>query len=146
MHRENVTAGKYLTLLKKVSWYLRTTVTVKTAKDLQVLEKLPSYSFQKKYIELKGNLKFYELKGSSGSHIQRGFCENCGSGILSYAKEIPHINFIKAGTLDDSSWVKADSNFFIDSAHDWNKPDNTIKSFNKNPSMISNIKTLIKSF
>ena len=100
----------------------------------------------KKYIELKGNLKFYELKGFSGSHIQRGFCENCGSGILSYAKEIPHINFIKAGTLDDSSWVKADSNFFIDSAHDWNKPDNTIKSFNKNPSMISNIKTLIKSF
>ena len=100
----------------------------------------------KKYIKIKGILKFYELKGSSGSHIQRGFCENCGSGILSYAKEIPHIHYIKAGALDDSSWVKVDSNFFVDSAHDWNKPDNSIKSFNKNPSMISNIKTLIKSF
>jgi hypothetical protein len=70
----------------------------------------------KKHIDMIGTLKFYEVKGSSGSHIKRGFCENCGSGILSYSKEIPHINYIKAGTLDDSSWVNVDSNFFVDSS------------------------------
>ena len=100
----------------------------------------------KKHIEIEGTLKFYEVKGSSGSHVRRGFCVNCGSAILSYAKEIPHIQYIKAGSLNDSSWVKVDSNFFTDSAHDWNKPDETIKSFKGNPSIISNIKTLFKSF
>ena len=100
----------------------------------------------KKHIEIEGTLKFYEVKGSSGSHVRRGFCKNCGSAILSYAKEIPHIQYIKAGSLNDSSWVKVDSNFFTDSAHDWNKPDETIKSFKGNPSIISNIKTLFKSF
>jgi hypothetical protein len=100
----------------------------------------------KKHIDMIGTPKFYEVKGSSGSHIKRGFCENCGSGILSYSKEIPHINYIKAGTLNDSSWIDIDSNFFVDSAHDWNKADESIKSFKGNPSLTSNIKTLFKSF
>ena len=100
----------------------------------------------KKHIDMIGTPKFYEVKGSSGSHIKRGFCENCGSGILSYSKEIPHINYIKAGTLDDSSWVNVDSNFFVDSSYDWNKPDESIKNFKGNPSLTSNIKTLFKSF
>ena len=55
----------------------------------------------KKNITMEGQLKFYEVKGSSGSHVRRGFCENCGSGVISYAKEIPHIYYIKAGTLED---------------------------------------------
>ena len=43
-------------------------------------------------------------------------------------------------------WVEIDSNFFTDSAHNWNKPDESIKSFKGNPNIISNIKTLLKSF
>ena len=100
----------------------------------------------KKNITMNGILKFYEVKGTSGSHVRRGFCETCGSGVLSYVKEMPHIQFIKAGTLNDSSWLNIDSNFFTDSAHQWNTPDDSIKSFKRNPSMISNIKTLFKSF
>ena len=100
----------------------------------------------KKYLKLEGELKYFEVKGSSGSHIRRGFCEHCGSGILSYAKEVPHILYIKAGTLDDSSWLKIDSNFFTDSSHDWNKPSEAPKSFKRNPTMSSNFITLLKSF
>ena len=100
----------------------------------------------KKYLKLEGGLKYFEVKGSSGSHIRRGFCEHCGSGILSYAKEVPHILYIKAGTLDDSSWLKIDSNFFTDSSHDWNKPSEAPKSFKRNPTMSSNFITLLKSF
>ena len=70
----------------------------------------------RKYIDIKGDLKYFECKGSSGSTVRRGFCDNCGSGVLSYAKEIPHIVYVKAGTLDDSSWVTIDSNFFTKSA------------------------------
>ena len=100
----------------------------------------------KKYLKLEGELKYFEVKGSSGSHIRRGFCEHCGSGILSYAKEVPHIFYIKAGTLDDSSWLKIDSNFFTDSSHDWNEPSEAPKSFKRNPTMSSNFITLLKSF
>ena len=99
----------------------------------------------KKYVDLKGKLKFYESKGSSGSHVRRGFCPNCGSGILSYAKEFSRIFYIKAGVLDDSSWIKVDSNFFTKSACDWSKPDKSIKSFEGNPSLLSGLKTIIKS-
>ena len=99
-----------------------------------------SYSFK------KGEPKYFESKGTSGSHVRRGFCSTCGSGILSYARELPHILFIKAGTLDDSSWVKIDSNFFTKSANDWNKPDESIKCFEGNPGIMYNLKTLIKSF
>ena len=100
----------------------------------------------KKYVDLKGEPKYFESKGTSGSHIRRGFCSICGSGILSYARELPHILFIKAGTLDDSSWVKIDSNFFTKSSYDWNKPDETIKCFDGNPGVMYNLKTLFKSF
>ena len=100
----------------------------------------------RKYVDIKGDLKYFESKGSSGSHVRRGFCDNCGSGVLSYAKEISHIVYVKAGTLDDSSWVKIDSNFFTTSSNDWNKPDESVKCFEGNPGIMSGLKTLLKSF
>ena len=99
----------------------------------------------KKNLLVTGELKFFETKGSLGLNIKRGFCNNCGSGVLSYAKELPMLRFLKVGTLDDSSWVKADSNFFSESAHDWNKVDKEVKSFKGNPDMISNIKAVLKA-
>ena len=66
--------------------------------------------------------------------------------MLSYAKEIPHILYLKAGTLNDSSWLTIDSNFFIKSANQWNAPDESIKCFDGNPGIMSGIKTLLKSF
>ena len=100
----------------------------------------------RKHLDLNGELKYFEIKGSSGFHIRRGFCQNCGSGVLSYQKELSHIVFIKVGTLDDSSWVEVDSNFFTDSANNWNTPDQSVKSFKGNPDIPSSIKTLLKSF
>ncbi len=100
----------------------------------------------KKYVDIKGELKYFESKGSSGSHVRRGFCPNCGSGVLSYTKELSHILFVKAGTLDDSSWVKIDSNFFTKSANSWNKADESIKCFDGNPGLMAGLKTLLKSF
>ena len=66
--------------------------------------------------------------------------------MLSYAKEISHILYIKAGTLNDSSWLTIDSNFFTKSANQWSAPDKSIKCFEGNPGIMSGIKTLLKSF
>ena len=100
----------------------------------------------KKYVDLNGELKYFESKGSSGSHVRRGFCPNCGSGVLSYSKELPRILFEKAGTLDDSTWVKIDSNFFTKSANAWDSADESIKCFDGNPGLMSGLKMLLKSF
>ena len=100
----------------------------------------------KKNLSISGEPKYFESVGNQGMHINRGFCEKCGSGILSFAKELDRVIFIKAGTLDDSSWVTIDSNYFTESADDWNKPNDHIKSFNQNPNLFENIKTVLKSF
>ena len=100
----------------------------------------------KKYVDLNGELKYFESKGSSGSHVRRGFCPNCGSGVLSCSKELPRILFVKAGTLDDSTWVKIDSNFFTKSANAWDSADESIKCFDGNPGLMSGLKMLLKSF
>ena len=84
-------------------------------------------------LEVNGEIKYYSVTGSAGSHISRGFCENCGSPLISFVEENPNIKFIKAGSLDDSSWVSADSNFFSSSASPWSPVDEDIHTFTHNP-------------
>ena len=98
-----------------------------------------------KKFKLDGELKFYESKGSLGTTIRRGFCAECGSGVVSYAKQLPMLKFVKAGTLDDSSWLKINSSFFSKSAEEWNAPVKDIKCFDGNPDMVSSLKNVIKS-
>ena len=82
---------------------------------------------------IEGDLKNFSVLGSAGSHISRGFCENCGSPLISFVEENPDLKFIKAGSLDDSSWVSPDSNFFSTSAIPWSPVDEGIHSFTHNP-------------
>tara|TARA_Y100000768_G_C23953075_1_gene671260 strand:+ start:948 stop:1391 length:444 start_codon:yes stop_codon:yes gene_type:complete len=98
-----------------------------------------------KKLTIEGELKFYESKGSLGTNIRRGFCSNCGSGVMSYAKQMPMLKFLKAGTLDDSSWLKINSSFFSKSSEEWNAPVENIKCFEGNPDMLSSLKNVIKS-
>ena len=62
-------------------------------------------------LKLNGEAKTYTVTGTDGSQVTRGFCPNCGSQVLSYVEEMPALRFVKAGTLEDSSWVSSDSSF-----------------------------------
>ena len=44
-------------------------------------------------LNIKGELKFFSVKGSAGSHISRGFCPECGSPVVSFVEENPAIKF-----------------------------------------------------
>ena len=70
---------------------------------------------------------------NSSTNIERGFCGKCGSPVLSFIEEMPAVKFVKAGSLDDSSWLKIDSNFYSSSAHSWSPIDEDILSFTHNP-------------
>ena len=86
-------------------------------------------------LEIDGNLKFFTVQGSGGSHISRGFCENCGSPLISFVEENADIKFIKVGSINDSSWVNADSNFWSSTSNKWSPVDETIHSFSHNPDL-----------
>ena len=56
-------------------------------------------------LEIEGELKTYEDTGDSGAPVYRQFCPECGSPVFTRLDRGDGLMFIKAGTLDDTSWV-----------------------------------------
>lgn len=84
-------------------------------------------------LHMSGDCKTYTVVGTDGAHVTRGFCPNCGSPIISYTEEDAGTRFIKAGSLDDPSWVVAASSYWSTSAHSWSPVDPELPSFTHNP-------------
>lgn len=84
-------------------------------------------------LSLNGNYTLYEKRGTDGSHVQRGFCPTCGGQMLTYVREVPGFVFVKAGTMDDTSWVEIAANCWTHSASPWSPADQTITGFPANP-------------
>lgn len=87
-------------------------------------------------LQINGELKYYTITGSAGSNVSRGFCAECGSPLISFVRENPDIKFIKAGSIDDSTWINADSNFWSSAAKSWSPVDETIHTFTHNPDFV----------
>ena len=86
-----------------------------------------------KSLKINNNYKVYSVIGHDGTNVHRGFCPNCGSPIISYVTEQPDLRFIKAGSLDDSSWIKIESSFWSISANKWDPVNENIPCFEQNP-------------
>jgi hypothetical protein len=84
-------------------------------------------------LQAHGELKSYTVTGADGSHVTRCFCPHCGSGVISYVEELPDIRFVKAGTLEDSSWVTIASSFWSSTAEPWSPVDSGCVAFERNP-------------
>jgi hypothetical protein len=54
-----------------------------------------------------------------GDDTQRSFCSACGSPVFSIAAVAPELALIKAGTLDDASWVEPAVEAWTRSAQPW---------------------------
>ena len=70
-------------------------------------------------IDLTGNLKIYEDRGESGGGVQRKFCPDCGSPIVSLVASAPGMIWVKAGTLDDTTSLSPAMNIFTKSKQHW---------------------------
>ena len=86
-------------------------------------------------LQASGELKTYTVTGTDGSHVTRGFCPTCGSQLISYVEEMPELRFVKAGSMDDSSWVEIDSSFWSETAEPWSPVDSEHTVFPRNPVM-----------
>jgi hypothetical protein len=54
-----------------------------------------------------------------GQDTQRHFCSACGSPVFSIAAVAPELTFIKAGSLDDASWLEPAVEVWTSSAQPW---------------------------
>lgn len=80
-------------------------------------------------------MNYLSVKGTDGLTIESGFRETCGSPIISRAigaKDLENIRFIKAGSLDYSSWLKVRTAIWKSSAKPWDMANGEMPCFGKN--------------
>lgn len=56
------------------------------------------------------------------TNTNRSFCSRCGSPVVSRIDAMPGLAFIKAGTLNDTSWITPAFEFWCRSAQPWVPP------------------------
>lgn len=80
----------------------------------------------------KGVTKTYSSLGDSGGTVTRHFCGDCGTPMFS-APPRSQIWVIKAGTLDDPSWLTISGALYTSSAQPWAHIDPALPTFEKMP-------------
>ena len=83
--------------------------------------------------EGQDSLGEYLDQGETGGAVRRRFCRNCGSPLLSLVESVPGVGFIKAGTLDDRSWLAPTMHIWCDTAQPWVNIDQEMVQFPRNP-------------
>jgi len=97
---------------------------------LSIIVGVPAGSIR---FEGEESLGTYADRADSGRSVNRRFCKNCGSPIVSLVEMIPNLHFIKAGTLDDKSWLQPTMHVWCDSAQPWVQIPEGMQKFAKNP-------------
>jgi hypothetical protein len=71
-------------------------------------------------LHISGETKVFDTIGSDrGEAAHRHFCGNCGSPIISVLADAEDIAWIKAGTLNDASWLEPELEAWTSSAQPW---------------------------
>ena len=72
-------------------------------------------------LEVQGEMTTYVDTGDSGQTLDRNFCARCGSSISSEPSAMDTITVLKAGSLDDTSWVRPVMEIYCDSSQQWTR-------------------------
>ncbi len=76
-------------------------------------------AFETSQVTIAGELRRFASTADSGNRLQRGFCPTCGTPVSSEAEARPHLIFLRAGTLDDSSIAVPAMNIWTRQAPHW---------------------------
>jgi len=78
-------------------------------------------SFRVRTIDLTvtGTVESYVRYGSSGNKVLCEFCPHCGSRLFHRREKYTETLNIKAGTLDDTSWLKPAGHIWTKSKQPW---------------------------
>ncbi len=81
----------------------------------------------------QGAVRSYAKKSEGGDDVTRQFCADCGSPLFSVLGSNPNLLVIKAGSLDDPSWLSPSMNIWTDSAQPWAYIAEDLPRMAKNP-------------
>lgn len=70
-------------------------------------------------LQLEGRLRTCVTVADSGREVHRRYCGHCGSPVLTELPARPGLAVIKAGTLDDPSWLQPALHVWCKSAQPW---------------------------
>ena len=62
---------------------------------------------------------YEDRSGASGKPFHRSFCSRCGSPVAGQGDAYPDLVILKAGTLDDPSWVKPQGHIWCVEKQPW---------------------------
>lgn len=84
-------------------------------------------------VEMSGDLGGFTVTAESGNKLTRKFCSNCGTPIMTEMHSNPQSIVLKAGTLDDPSWLKPAVHIWMSSGQPWTEEMDELPKFAKNP-------------
>ena len=86
----------------------------------------PVMMFPTDAVAVAGTPRFFSSKGDSGSEIERGFCQTCGSQLFVKLEALPALFGIRPGSLDEPARFQPTLDFYVSSAQSWNHMDPAI--------------------
>ena len=87
-----------------------------TGNPFSVIVGVPRAAFN---VEGSTLASFATIGEDHGGETQRNFCSACGSPLFSLSAAAPEFAFIKAGSLDDASWLAPAVEVWTRSAQPW---------------------------
>jgi hypothetical protein len=82
---------------------------------------------------LQGEPKGWHHLSPKGVPVTSRFCADCGGRIYGERAKRPEIVNLRAGTLDDTSWLVPAAHFFTRSAQAWVQPADNARCYETEP-------------
>ena len=101
-----------------------------TGNPFSVIVGVPSASFS---VEGDSVASFVTTGEDHGGDTERHFCSACGSPVFSDAAVLPELTFLKAGSLDDASWLEPAAEVWTSSAQPWTPRFETTQRLERGP-------------
>jgi hypothetical protein len=89
--------------------------------------------FNKDDVHIVGETHHYSSIADSGAQVTRYFCPECGSQLFGTLNAAAKVICVFAGTLDDSSWFKADVIVYNKRKPLWDFMDESIITYEEMP-------------
>jgi hypothetical protein len=81
----------------------------------------------------RGQPKSWRQMGSSGVAITHWFCGECGGRLYGVKNARNDVVVVRAGTLDDASWLRPIAHIYLQSAQAWERIPNQAERFDIMP-------------
>jgi hypothetical protein len=85
--------------------------------------------------KLSGTPKSHTVTADSGKPSTRNFCGKCGTPLFGAPATGGDIVMVRAGSMDDPSWLKPDATIWVSAAQPWAPIAEGLPTFEGNPTI-----------